>query len=215
MTAPDSIRVLIADDHLLVRDGLKVFLKNYPDIEVVGEATNGKQALELSASLRLDIILMDLVMPVMDGTTATRLIHQRDPKMRILALTSFQERRLVEEAIQAGASGFLYKDCAPEELAQAIRTIHAGRPALSPGATEALMQAMSRPAESVPELSPRELEVLALVAKGATNADIARTLTLSLSTVGFHISNIIGKLGASNRTEAVSIARRYRLIPKE
>jgi two-component system, NarL family, response regulator LiaR len=215
MTAPDSIRVLIADDHLLVRDGLKVFLKNYPDIEVVGEANNGKQALELSASLRLDVILMDLVMPVMDGTTATRLIHQRDPKMRILALTSFQERRLVEEAIQAGASGFLYKDCAPEELAQAIRTIHAGRPALSPGATEALMQAMARPAESVPELSPRELEVLALVAKGATNAEIAKFLTLSLSTVGFHISNIIGKVGASNRTEAVSIARRYRLIPAE
>ena len=130
--------------------GSKVFLKNHDDIEVVGEVADGKRAVELSAVLHPDVILMDLVMPVMDGTTAIRLIHQRDPQIRILALTSFQERRLVEEAIQAGAVGFLYKDCAPEELVEAIRTIHAGRPALSPSATEALMQAMARPAEPVP-----------------------------------------------------------------
>jgi two-component system, NarL family, response regulator LiaR len=211
----NPIRVLIADDHFLVRDGLKVFLKNHPDIAVVGEAADGKRAVELCATLQPDVVLMDLVMPVMDGTTAIKLLHQRDPRMRILALTSFQERRLVEEAIQAGAAGFLYKDCAPEELLQAIRTVHAGHAALSLSATEALMQAVARPAEPVPDLSPRELEVLALVAKGATNAEIAKTLTLSLSTVGFHISNIIGKLGASNRTEAVNIARRYRLILPE
>jgi two-component system, NarL family, response regulator LiaR len=212
---PHVIRVLIADDHFLVRDGLKVFLKNYADIEVIGEASDGKRAGELCADLQPDVVLMDLVMPVMDGTTAIRLIHQRDPRIRILALTSFQERRLVEEAVQAGAAGFLYKDCAPEDLAQAIRTIHAGRPALSPSATEALMQAVARPADPAPELSPRELEVLALVARGSTNAEIAKALTLSLSTVGFHISNIIGKLGAGNRTEAVSIARKYHLIPLE
>jgi DNA-binding NarL/FixJ family response regulator len=211
----NPIRVLIADDHFLVRDGLKVFLKNHRDIEVVGEAADGKRAVELCAALQPDVVLMDLVMPVMDGTTAIKLIHQRDPRIRILALTSFQERRLVEEAVQAGAAGFLYKDCAPEELVQAIRTVHAGHPSLSPSATEALMQAVARPAESVPDLSPRELEVLALVTKGATNAEIAKALMLSLSTVGFHISNIIGKLGASNRTQAVSIARRYRLIPPE
>jgi two-component system, NarL family, response regulator LiaR len=215
VTTSNPIRVLIADDHLLVRDGLKVFLKNQADIEVVGEASDGKRAVELCTALEPDVVLMDLVMPVMDGTTAIKLIHQRDPRIRILALTSFQERRLVEEAVQAGAAGFLYKDCAPEELAQAIRTVHAGHAALSPSATEALMQAVARPAEPVPDLSPRELEVLALVARGATNAEIAKALTLSLSTVGFHISNIIGKLGASNRTEAVSISRRYHLIPPE
>jgi NarL family two-component system response regulator LiaR len=215
MTTPKPIRVLIVDDHSLVRDGLKVFLKNYPEIQVIGEASEGQRGLELCGSEQPDVVLMDLVMPVMDGTTATKLIHQRYPRVHILALTSFQERRLVEEAVQAGAAGFLYKDCQPEELAQAIRAVHAGHAAMSLSATEALMYAVAHPAEPAPELSPRELEVLALVAKGATNAEIARTLSLSLSTVGFHISNIIGKLGASNRTEAVSIARRYRLIAAE
>jgi two-component system, NarL family, response regulator LiaR len=213
VTTSKPIRVVIADDHLVVRDGLKVFLANYPDIQVIGEAADGKRAVELCSALKPDVVLMDLVMPVMDGTTAAKLIHQRDPQIRVLALTSFQDRRLVEETIQAGAVGFLYKDCEPEELAQAIRDLYAGRPALAPSATEALLQAMTRPADPVPDLSEREREVLALVATGATNAEIARALSLSVSTVGFHISNILGKLGAGNRTEAVSLARKYQLIP--
>jgi NarL family two-component system response regulator LiaR len=207
--------VLLVDDHFLVRDGLKVFLSNFSDIEVVGEAENGKRALELCESLQPDVVLMDLVMPVIDGTTAIRLISQRYPRVRILALTSFQERRLVAEAVQAGAAGFLYKDCEPHELAEAIHRVHDGHGALSPSAAEALMAAVAHPAEPAPELSPRELEVLALVAKGATNAEIAKELILSNSTVGFHVSNIIGKLGANNRTEAVSIARTHHLIPTE
>ena len=133
----------------------RVFLANYPDMQVVGEAADGKRALDLCGTLRPDIVVMDLVMPVMDGTTATRLIHVSYPEIRILALTSFQERRLVAEAVQAGASGFLYKDCAPEELAQAIRTIHSGHGALSPSATDALMQSVAHAVEPVPELSSR------------------------------------------------------------
>ena len=215
MTETAPIRVLIADDHLMVRDGLKVFLANYPDILVIGEAVNGKQAVELSSTLKPDIILMDLVMPVIDGTTATRMIHERDSQVRVLALTSFQERHLVEEAIQAGAVGFLYKDCTPEELVQAIRDLSSGRPALSRLATEALMQTVAHPAELGPDLSKREREVLALVAKGASNAEIAQQLSLSLSTINFHIGNILGKLGASNRTEAANLARKYQLIPSE
>ena len=215
MTEPNPIRVLIADDHLMVRDGLKVFLANHPDILVIGEAVNGQRAVELSSALKPDVVLMDLVMPVMDGTTATRLIHARDSQVRILALTSFQERHLVEEAVQAGAAGFLYKDCTPEELVQAIRNLSSGRPALSPLATEALMQTVAHPAELGPVLSKREREVLALVAKGASNAEIAQQLSLSLSTVNFHVGNILGKLGASNRTEAANLARKYQLIPPE
>jgi NarL family two-component system response regulator LiaR len=215
MPEPAQIRVLIADDHLMVRDGLKVFLANYPDILVIGEVTNGSRALELCGQLQPDVVLMDLVMPMMDGTTATARIHQRYPRVRVLALTSFQERHLVEEAIRAGAAGFLYKDCKPEELVQAIRTLHGGRPALAPEATEALMQAVTRPQDLVPELTERERDVLALIARGASNADIAAELTLSLSTVGFQVGNILGKLGARNRTEAANLARKNRLILPE
>ncbi len=215
MTEPPPIRVLIADDHLMVRDGLKVFLANYPDILVIDEAVNGQRAVELSSTLKPHVILMDLVMPVMDGTTAIKMIHERDPHVRILALTSFQERHLVEEAIQAGAAGFLYKDCTPEELVEAIHALSSGRPALSPLATQALMQTVAHPEELGPDLSKREREVLALVAKGASNAEIAKQLSLSLSTVGFHVGNIFAKLRASNRTEAANLARKYQLIPPD
>ncbi len=215
MTASDQIRVLIVDDHPVVRDGLKIYLANHPDIEVAGEGANGMRAVELYAALEPDVVLMDLIMPVMDGTTATRLIRERYPQAHILALTSFQERHLVEEAIRAGAVGFLYKDCTPEELVQAIRTVLTGRPSLAPLATQALMQTVTDPAERRPDLSRREREVLVLVARGATNAEIAKLLVLSPSTVGFHIGNILAKLGASNRTEAVSLARKYQMIPPD
>ena len=215
MTSPLLIRVLIADDHHIIRDGLKVFLANQPDIKVVGEASNGRQALELSRELKPDIILMDLVMPVIDGTSAIKLVRKQDAQVRILALTSFTEKSLVQEAVQAGANGFLYKDCTPEELVSAIRNLSSGQPALSSLATQALMDSMAKPATPVPDLTKREIEVLTLVAKGATNTEIARQISLSTSTVGFHISNIFIKLGAGNRTEAANLGRKYRLILPE
>jgi two-component system, NarL family, response regulator LiaR len=212
MIESNPIRVLIIDDHLMVRDGLKVFLANHPDILVAGEGENGMQAVELAARLRPHVVLMDLIMPVMDGVTATRLIRQRQPEVQVLALTSFQERHLVQDAVQAGAIGFLYKDCAPEDLVAAIRATFAGHASLSSRAAEALMHAVTHPARLGADLTPRELEVLALMARGAGNSEISRQLSLSSSTVGFHVSNVLAKLGAANRTEAVSLALKHKLV---
>jgi NarL family two-component system response regulator LiaR len=209
MTKSNPIRVLIVDDHMMVRDGLKVFLANYPDILMVGEGETGMQAVELAAQLQPHVVLMDLIMPIMDGLTATRLIRQRQPQVQVLALTSFQERHLVEDAIQAGAIGFLYKDCAPEDLVGAIRSASAGRASLASQATQALIQTLTQPADLGSDLTPREREVLALMVSGAANAEISSQLSLSSSTVGFHVSNILAKLGASNRTEAVSLALKH------
>jgi len=215
MKSDAPIRVLIVDDHRVVRDGLKFFLSNHPDMEVVGECANGMQAVERCADLDPQVILMDLFMPIMDGVTATRLIRGRYPHMQVLALTSFQDQHLVKEAIQAGALGFFYKDADPNTLADAILSISHGLPSLSPLATRALMQDMTQPPGPGHDLTQREREVLRPMVSGASNNDIARELSLSLSTVGFHVGNILAKLGAANRTEAVSIALKYRLVPPE
>jgi two-component system, NarL family, response regulator LiaR len=215
MHSAAPISVLIVDDHPVVRDGIKFLMANYPDIHVVGESRDGMEAVELVGELHPHVVLMDLMMPVMDGTTAIRLIRQRYPDVQILALTSFQERHLVQEAIQAGAMGFLYKDTEPQALVQAIRAIAAGQPSLAPQATRALMQSITQPAEPGGDLTPRERDVLALMVNGATNAEIARQMSLSLSTVGFHVGNILAKLGVSNRTEAVGLAVRYKLVDVE
>jgi two-component system, NarL family, response regulator LiaR len=215
MNSASLISVLIVDDHPVVRDGIKFFMANYPDIRVVGEGGDGMQAVQMAGELRPNVVLMDLMMPVMDGTTATRLIRQRYPEVQVLALTSFQERHLVQEAIQAGALGFLYKDTEPQALVQAVRAIAAGQPSLAPQATRALMQSVTQPAEPGGDLTQRERDVLGLMVKGATNAEIARQMSLSLSTVGFHVGNILMKLGASNRTEAVGLALRYKLVDAE
>jgi two-component system, NarL family, response regulator LiaR len=213
MDSTGPIKVLIVDDHRVVRDGLKFFLSNHPEIEVVGECANGMQAVERCAELEPQVILMDLFMPVMDGVTATRLIRARYPQVQVLALTSFQDQHLVKAAIQAGALGFLYKDVDPNTLVDAIISISDGLPSLSPLATRALMQDMTQPREPGHDLTQREREVLALMVSGASNAEIARELSLSFSTVGFHVSNILAKLGAANRTEAAGIALKYKLVP--
>ena len=187
-------------------------MANYPDIQIVGEGANGMQAVEMCAELHPHVVLMDLMMPVMDGTTATKLIRERYPQVQVLALTSFQERHLVQDAIQAGAIGFLYKDTEPEAWWKRFAPSPAGSPALAPQATRALMQSMTQPAEPGFDLTQRERDVLALMVGGATNGEIARKLSLSLSTVGFHVSNILAKLGASNRTEAVRLALKYKLV---
>jgi two-component system, NarL family, response regulator LiaR len=215
MHSASPISVLIVDDHPVVRDGIKFLMANYPDIHVVGEGGDGMEAVELAGELHPHVVLMDLMMPVMDGITAIRLIRQRYPDVQVLALTSFQERHLVQEAIQAGAIGFLYKDTEPQALVQAVRATAAGQPSLALQATRALMQSMTQRAEPGGDLTPRERDVLALMVNGATNAEIARQMSLSLSTVGFHVGNILTKLGVSNRTEAVGLAVRYKLVDAE
>jgi NarL family two-component system response regulator LiaR len=203
---------MIVDDHAMVRDGLKVFFFIFKDIEVVGEADNGEKALALCAQVQPDVVLMDMMMPGMDGATATRAIRQLYPHIQIIALTSFPEESLVPQAIQAGAIGYLLKDVQAEELVTAIRAAHTGRPTLGLVATQALMHATVQPTKPHYDLTRREREVLTLMTNGLTNVDIAERLTLSASTVNFHVSNILSKLGTLNRTEAVSLAVKDRLV---
>ena len=214
MRRGDKIRLLIVDDHKVVRNGLQVFISLYDDIEVVGEAKNGQRALEQCAAHQPDVVLMDMVMPVMDGPTATRLIREQFPQIQVVALTSFDEEELVNRAVEAGAVGFLYKDVEEEELIGAIRSAREGRPVLALEAMQALMHlsAGSVKSSTIEPLTKREQEVLSLMAQGMTNPQIAEQLVISTSTVQFHVHNILGKLGVQTRTEAVSIAIQSRLI---
>lgn len=207
-----TIRVMIVDDHDMVRRGLATFLRTKADLELVGEASNGREALEACEQARPDVILMDLVMPEMDGPAATRAIRERCPEIQVIALTSFQENELVQEALQAGAISYLLKNVSVDELAEAIRAAHAGRATLAPEAAQALIQAASQEPILGDDLTPREREVLALLVEGLTNPEIADRLTVSYSTARAHVSNILSKLGVSNRAEAVALALRHKLV---
>lgn len=215
MTNPPAqpIRVMLVDDHTMVRAGLATFLMVFDDFKLVGEAENGRTAIQLCAEVLPDVVLMDMAMPDMDGVTATRLIHQQFPQVRIIALTSFKEGRLIRDALEAGAIGYLLKDVSAEELAQAIRAAHAGRATLSPEATQVLVHAASQPPVPGFDLTEREREVLTLMVEGLNNTQIAGRLTVSPSTVKSHVSNILSKLGVASRTEAVTLALRNRILP--
>jgi NarL family two-component system response regulator LiaR len=206
-----KIRVMIVDDHNVVRSGLGAFLSVMPDLELVGEAENGDEAVLRCGHLRPDVILMDLMMPVLDGVAATQRIREKFPATQVIALTSFQEDALVQNALKAGAIGYLMKNVSARELAAAIRSAHTGKMTLSPEAVQALIHASQQPAE-VDALTERELEVLRLMAEGLNNAEIAERLTVSLSTVKYHISNILGKLQVDNRVAAVSVAMQRKLV---
>jgi NarL family two-component system response regulator LiaR len=210
-TVGDHIRVLITDDHALVRTGLRFFLMAFDDLELIGEGANGQEAVELCAKLQPDVVLMDLLMPDMNGATAIRTIHERWPQIRILALTNFQEAHLVHQALQAGATGYLLKNVSADELANAIRAAHAGRSTLAPEATQALIDAAAQPPAPGFDLTRREREVLALLMEGLSNPEIGERLTISPLTAKFHVSNILTKLGACSRTEAVALAAQYHL----
>jgi NarL family two-component system response regulator LiaR len=211
-TSSSRIRVMVVDDHTMVRRGLATFLKVYDDLELAGEAASGQAAIELSEKFHPDVVLMDMVMPDMDGAAATRIIRKQSPSTQVIALTSFKEGILVQSALQAGAIGYLLKDVSADELAQAIRAAHAGRSTLSPEAAQALVLAASQPPAPGLDLTEREREVLTLMIEGLNNTQIAARLNVSPSTVKSHVSNILAKLGVSSRTEAVSLALRNRII---
>ena len=211
MTDKNRIRVMLVDDHTVVRSGLGAFLSVNPDLELVGEAENGDEAVVRCGLLKPDVVLMDLMMPGTDGVTATRLIHEKYPSVRVIALTSFQENSLVQGALEAGATGYLMKNVSARELAAAIQAAYQGKMTLSPEAAEALIHAQVR-AQEIDCLTEREREVLKLMVDGMSNAEIAECLVVSLSTVKFHIGNILMKLRVDNRVAAVTLAMQNKLI---
>jgi NarL family two-component system response regulator LiaR len=203
---------MLVDDHAVVRSGLSAFLMVYPDLELVGEAESGEEAVARAALLQPDVILMDLMMPGMDGVAATRAIRQKYPNIQIVALTSYKEDNLVQGALQAGAIGYLLKNVSATELVSAIRSAHAKRMTLSSEAAQALVQSTSQPVPASDDLTERERDVLRLMVEGLSNAEIAERLVVSPSTVKFHIANIFSKLGVDNRVSAVSLALQRKLV---
>jgi two-component system, NarL family, response regulator LiaR len=216
MTKQAKIHVMLVDDHAVVRSGLATFLEMYDDFELVAQAADGEEALRLLERVQPDVILMDLMMPRMDGPTTTDKIRERYPQIQILVLTSFKENQLIEEALRAGAIGYLLKNVGAEELADAVRAVYHGRPVLAPEAARALINVTTQrrtPALGA-DLTERERGILELLGKGLDNQQIADALVVSQSTVKFHVSNILSKLHAASRTEAVIIALEHNLVSK-
>jgi two-component system, NarL family, response regulator LiaR len=207
-----GIRILLVDDHAVVRSGLSKFLMVNKDLELVAEASDGTEAIQMTGLHKPDVILMDLMMPGMDGITATREIHQKYPQVKIIALTSFSEQNMVQGALQAGAIGFLQKNVTALELGNAIRSAHAGRMTLSQEAALALAQSATQSHLPGNELTERERDVLRCMVAGMNNNEIAEKLVISLGTVKFHISNIFLKLGAGSRVEAVKMAIEQKMV---
>jgi two-component system, NarL family, response regulator LiaR len=220
MDQAEKIKVLIVDDHQVVRQGLRTFLDLHPDILVIGEAGTGAAAVDLAAQLKPDIVLMDLVMPGLDGIAATSQIKALGIGIKVIALTSFTEDDKVFPAIQAGASSYLLKDVTPDALVDAIRAVHRGEARLHPEIMRKLMEQVARqpqvePAANVPALTQRELEVIHLVGQGQSNREIAETLVISEKTAKAHVSNILGKLGLDDRTQMAIYAVRNGLADQD
>lgn len=214
MNETKPIRVLIVDDHAMVRSGIKNFIYGFDWMEPVGEAGSGVEAVEFCATHEVDVVLMDMVMPMMDGSEATRRIMALGKPVKVIVLTSFHEQDLVEQALQAGATSYLLKNVTAEELASAIRAAYSGHSTLAPEATEALINATRQKPGVGFDLTDREQEILALLAKGLTNLEISNQLSISMATVKYHLTNIFTKLGAKNRVEAATIALENDLVNK-
>lgn len=212
MTQEKPIRLMIVDDHVVVRSGLSAFLLAYDDLRLVGEAANGEEGVRLCRQIQPDVVLMDLVMPGLDGIASTRAIREYCPQTRVIALTSFGEDERVQAVLQAGAIGYLLKNVTANELVAAIRNAMAGQTTLFTEAPRALVNGPGGAQGSGPDLTEWEREVLVLMAKGLNNSQIARRLVISPSTTKFHVSNVLTKLGACTRTEAVSLAVRNHLV---
>lgn len=211
MSETQKIKVLSVDDHEIFRGGIEFMLLAFDDIELVGQAQSGEEALQLCAALEPNVILMDMMMPGMDGAATTQAVKQQYSQVQIIALTSFQEGDMVKRAMQAGAIGYLLKGVSIDELVAAIRAAHQGRPTLAVEATQALIQAAAPPPEVNFDLTQRQLDVLEHIVEGRSNIDIAERMVLSPSTVRHHVSEILSKLGASNRAEAAVIAMKHNL----
>lgn len=212
MTELHTIRVLIVDDHPMVRSGLQDFILAYDWLELVGEAQNGVEAVEFCANHEVDVVLMDMVMPLMDGSEATRRILALGKPVKIIILTSFHEQDLVQQALNAGATSYLLKNVTAEELAKAIQAAYGGFSILAPEATQALVAANHQKHAIGSDLTEKEREILVLLTKGFSNNEISRQLSISIATVKFHLTNIYTKLGAKNRVEAVTIALDHHLV---
>ena len=212
MGKPKPIRVLIVDDHPMVRSGLEEFIYAYDWMEPVGEAQNGVEAVEFCAANEVDVVLMDMVMPMMNGSEATRRILALGKPLQVIVLTSFHEQDLVQQALKAGAISYLLKNASAEDLAAAIQAAHAGRSILAPEATEALIQAARQGTGVGFDLTAREREVLALLVDGSSNLEISKKLSISMATVKYHLTNIFSKLGAKNRVEAATTALEHNLV---
>lgn len=212
MTATNPIRVMIVDDHMLIRDGLKLLLSTFDDLEVVAMAEDGQQAVDYCSQVEPEVILMDIAMPNLDGAEATARIRADYPQMQVIALTSFVEEDLILRALQAGAISYLLKNVSATQLAQTIRDAAQGRSTIDPAAVQALVKSATQQPQLGHDLTDRERDVLALMVEGQTNKQIAERLVLSVATVRVYVSNILSKLGASNRTEAVSLALQHRVV---
>lgn len=212
MADSQKIRVLIVDDHAVVRSGLAAFLYAYDDLELAGEASSGEEAIRKCAELAPHVVLMDIMMPGMNGAETTAAIRREFPNTQVIALTSFKDDDLMQQALQAGAIGYLFKNVTADELAKAIRGARSGQPTLAPEAAKALLKAVSQPHAVGFDLTEREREVLSLLAKGYNNPQIAEQLVVSRSTVKFHVSSILSKLGVTSRTEAVALAIQHHLV---
>jgi two-component system, NarL family, response regulator LiaR len=210
--AAEQIGVLLVDDHTVVRSGLSAVLSAFDDLKLLGEAGDGKEAVALCGRLHPDVILMDLLMPRMNGVEAIKVIRNEWPQVKIIALTSFKEKEYVEGALEAGAVGYLLKDISADELVSAIRRAFVGQPSLSPEAAKVLIEKVNEPAPPGQEMTEREREILKLLVEGLSNGEIAARLFISPSTVKFHVSNVLSKLGVASRTEAVALAVKHNLV---
>jgi len=207
----NRIRIVIVDDHAMLRKGLAVFLMSYDDLELVGEAANGKDGLAVCSDQHPDVVLMDLMMPIMNGITATSLIRQAFPNTQVIILTSFGEEKLIKDVLVAGAISYVFKKISADDLAQAIHNAHEGIATYAPEVTDILIHSIRQPQPLFEDLTPREREVLSLMIKGMVNNDIADRLVISHATTKNHVSSILAKLGVANRLEAIVMVLEHNL----
>lgn len=208
----NKIRVVIVDDHDMVRKGLKVLLENFDDLEVAGEAGDGQAAVDLCRRINPDVVLMDMIMPRLNGIGATEKVRQFCPDTQVIALTSYDSEDTVQQALKAGAIAYLMKNVSGDELANAIRRAYQGQSTLAPEAAQVLIRATTRPPAPGHDLTDREREILALMVEGLNNREIGERLVISSSTVKNHVSNILSKLGTTSRTQAVAVAVEHNIL---